>query len=37
MQFEGLKGAVTAQKEAMKQLDVDKLDELRDEMLEMKM
>jgi hypothetical protein len=32
-----LKGAVEGQKAAMKDIDIDKMDELHDEMLEMKM
>lgn len=36
-QYEGLKTAVDAQKQAIKKVDLDKIDDLRDEMLDMKM
>ena len=36
-QYDALKGAVDTQKEAMKGIDIDKFDELQDEMLDMKM
>ena len=37
MQYEGLKQAVDAQKMAMKSVDIDKMMDIQDEMLDMKM
>jgi hypothetical protein len=37
IQYEALKGAVESQKAAMKDIDIDKMDDLHDEMLDLKM
>ena len=37
MQMEGLQGAVSAQKEAMGKMDMDKMMDVQDEMIDMKM
>jgi|JI6StandDraft_1071083.scaffolds.fasta_scaffold1112294_2 hypothetical protein len=37
IQFEGLQGTVAAQREAMKKVDLDKMEDLRDEMMDLKM